>query len=123
MIYSIGYGGYQRIEDLMSRLSENEVQMLVDVRRYPNASRDPFKPWEIEEACQKAGIHYGQRGDTLGGKPVNSDKEAVRRMLQRIEDCGSVCALLCACSRFAKCHVGYFLSPIAQEAEIEIRRI
>lgn len=54
--------------ELLSLLKENEIQVLVDVRRWPASKRNPqFNRSTLRESLAKEGIKYLWLGKELGG--------------------------------------------------------
>lgn len=67
-VFTVGHGK-RTIEELVSVLRDAEVDVLVDVRRFPGSRRHPhFARDALEDSLPAAGIAYEWRGDALGGR-------------------------------------------------------
>ena len=72
-IYTIGYGN-RTMSDFLKLLQDYGIQYLVDLRSQPYSRFKPeFSHRELEQHLKQAGIHYLFMGDTLGGRPDDSD--------------------------------------------------
>src|SRR5882757_11488879 len=68
-LFTIGYGN-RSLQDVLTRLREESVQFLVDVRTSPRSKFNPdFDGGALDTALHAAGIRYVFMGDTLGGRP------------------------------------------------------
>lgn len=66
-IYSVGHSNL-KINDLIDLLKENDIELLVDIRRYPGSEvYSYYKKDELEEYLENEGIEYSWKGDILGG--------------------------------------------------------
>ena len=66
VIYTIGYGSRSRA-GFLRLLHKNKIEVLVDVRRWPNSKNEEFKRASIEGWLQESSIIYVWMGDSLGG--------------------------------------------------------
>ena len=67
-IFTVGHGT-RATEELVDVLKSADVEVLVDVRRYPGSRRNPhFSREALEKSLPRAGITYEWRGETLGGR-------------------------------------------------------
>ena len=120
-IITIGYGN-RSLQEVVGLLRRECIQYLVDVRTTP---RSRFKPEFSEEpldvALRAAGIRYVFMGDTLGGRPPDSEcyenghviysivrgkpffKAGIERLLSALNQDLRVC-LLCSEGRPTDCH-------------------
>lgn len=72
-IYTIGYGN-RAMSDFIKLLKDYDIQYLVDLRSQPYSRFKPeFSRNELEQHLKQAGIRYLFMGDTLGGRPDDSD--------------------------------------------------
>ena len=72
-IYTIGYGN-RTMSDFLKLLKDYDIQYLVDLRSQPYSRFKPeFSQRELEQHLKQAGIRYMFMGDTLGGRPDDSD--------------------------------------------------
>ena len=67
MVYTIGYGGWRSLQKFIEFLKGLEIEMLVDVRRFPTSKNPSFKRENLEAELNKHGIRYEFIGETLGG--------------------------------------------------------
>jgi uncharacterized protein (DUF488 family) len=68
-IYGIGYEGLT-LDQFVRRLSEHDVEAVVDVRLTPSSRRPGFSKKKLAEALDRAGISYVHERD-LGNPPEN----------------------------------------------------
>lgn len=81
-IYTVGHGT-KAIEELVEVLTSAEIDLLVDVRRYPGSRRNPqFGRPALERSLPAAGISYEWRGDALGGRREHKDPETRHPLLR-----------------------------------------
>ena len=133
-IYTIGHSN-QDVATFLQLLSDNEIQVVVDVRSAPYSRYVPqFNKKEIEEAITDAGLQYIFMGDVIGGKPsdpqylnangkVMYDKlaatpafqQGLDRLTKGLDDGWSI-ALMCAEEDPLKCHRHLL---IANELELQ----
>lgn len=55
------------MDEFLDLFKQNEVQTLVDVRRWPTSKTQHFKREEMQKWLNEAGIRYLWLGDKLGG--------------------------------------------------------
>jgi len=66
-IYSIGHSNLS-LEDFITLLKERDIELLVDIRRYPNSVvYSTFERENLEEVLHKEEIDYIWKGDIFGG--------------------------------------------------------
>ena len=65
-VYTVGYGG-RRFSDFVNTLKEHGVNILIDIRRFPNSKNSDFKKESLEVMLPKNGIEYFFLGEKLGG--------------------------------------------------------
>ncbi|MEA2090393.1 MAG: DUF488 domain-containing protein [Thermoproteota archaeon] len=66
-LFTIGHST-RSFEELLSLLKEHEIQVLVDVRRWPSSKRNPqFNREALEKSLAEKGIKYVWLGEELGG--------------------------------------------------------
>ena len=66
-IYSIGHSNL-KIKDFIDLLKENEIELVVDIRRYPSSAvYSTFESENIKEILDKEGIDYIWKGEIFGG--------------------------------------------------------
>lgn len=62
----MGYGRKSR-EEVLSLLKNNEIELVVDIRRWPTSKKEDFKRENLEKWLSENGISYLWMGDALGG--------------------------------------------------------
>ena len=67
MIYSIGYQGMRRADDLIQILEEHQVGILLDVRSKPTSYNSAFRKDYLSRRLSESGIVYRWAGNRLGG--------------------------------------------------------
>jgi uncharacterized protein (DUF488 family) len=66
-VYTIGHST-RKIEEFISLLTDNNIQLLIDVRRFPGSRRHPqFNQGNLEQSLQEADINY-RHMEILGGR-------------------------------------------------------
>lgn len=72
-IYTIGYGG-RETNDFIAILNQYEIDTLVDVRSQPYSRFSPdFSKESLSSILRRSGIHYEFMGNSLGGRPNDTD--------------------------------------------------
>lgn len=72
-IFTIGYGG-RETDDFIAILNEYEIDTLVDVRSQPYSRYAPdFCKERLSTILSRNGIQYEFMGNSLGGRPDDSD--------------------------------------------------
>lgn len=120
-IITIGYGN-RTLQELIGLLQRESVQYLVDVRTSPRSRFKPeFSAEPLDAALRTAGIRYVFMGDTLGGRPPDTEcyenghvvysivrekaffQAGIERLLTALNQDLKIC-LLCSEGRPADCH-------------------
>ena len=66
-MYTIGHS-IRTLEEFIALLKEHEIEILVDVRRWPTSKRSPhFNRDNLEKAIAEEGLRYVWLGESLGG--------------------------------------------------------
>ena len=66
MAFSLGTSNRTQ-EEFIRLLTNNQIELVVDVRRFPTSRFNYFRQSELIPLLQKAGITYVYLGDKLGG--------------------------------------------------------
>lgn len=67
-VFTVGHGT-RSLTELVAVLKDKEVEVVVDVRRFPGSRRHPhFARDSLEQALPAVGIRYEWWGATLGGR-------------------------------------------------------
>lgn len=67
VIYSIGHST-RSLEEFLKILKENDIEVLVDVRRFPSSKRHPhFDRENLSGELKEQGFEYWWMGESLGG--------------------------------------------------------
>ena len=139
-IYTIGHSNVP-IENVISLLEKNKIDLLVDVRSVPYSKYvSQVNKENIETAVKAKGMKYLFMGDQLGGKPKgieiedeygnidysnlkeqSSFKEGLKRLLTGAKDF-TLC-LMCSEEDPAKCHRGMLLAKEFTKLGVEMRHI
>lgn len=83
-IYTVGHGT-RATSELITVLQANQVERLVDVRRYPRSRRNPhLSREELARSLPESGIAYDWRGDALGGRRSGLPKGRSRHHALRV---------------------------------------
>jgi uncharacterized protein (DUF488 family) len=77
-IYTVGHSNH-RIERFIELLRGADITLVVDVRSMPASRRFPqFNRAALTSALAEAGIDYAWLGDTLGGRPPQTEAATAR---------------------------------------------
>lgn len=106
----MGYGSKSK-DEVLSLLRANEIELVIDVRRWPISKREEFKKEELEKWLDENGIKYVWMGDLLGGyrrggfeehMKTQSFREGMRKLLE-LSSNQRTC-LLCLEEDIKACH-------------------
>lgn len=110
-VYLIGHGNL-KLDKFLEILKEKKVDMIIDVRSMPYSKYAPhFNEGNLKEFLLKNNIDYVYMGSILGGrhpegfnKYMNSKefKKGIRILKEGVE--GSIAAIMCSETDYAKCH-------------------
>ena len=136
-VYTIGHGG-RTIDELISELSNHDVQFVIDVRSTPYSRHQPeFSKKSLERVLLQHEVKYVFMGDDLGGRPKDSEcytngtvdyrkcrtKDFFRRGIERIRNTyvqGHRVCLLCSEGNPWKCHRSKLIGAVLQDEGIEV---
>ncbi|MEO8973135.1 MAG: DUF488 domain-containing protein [Ktedonobacteraceae bacterium] len=139
-IYTIGYGN-RSIEEFMNLLEKYHIQYLADIRSRPYSKFNPdFSQVALEKRLKQQHIKYLFLGDTLGGRPDDSncyvdgkvDYQKVRQTrafqegIQRIHDAWDKqlpVALMCSELKPEECHRSKLVGSTLTEQHITVAHI
>lgn len=65
-IWSMGYGSLSK-EKFVSIIKENNIDFVIDVRRWPTSKLPHFKKENLRTLLQEVGVEYIWMGEKLGG--------------------------------------------------------
>ncbi len=84
-IYTLGHGA-RSIEEFLSVLSDEGIQLLIDVRRYPGSKRHPhFGRGALGDALASKGIAYEWWGESMGGRREADEQSETRHGAWEVE--------------------------------------
>ncbi|MEO0095481.1 MAG: DUF488 domain-containing protein [candidate division WOR-3 bacterium] len=66
IIYTLGTGT-RRKESFFKIIKDKNIDIIVDVRRFPTSKFEEFKKKHLEQSCSEEGIVYLYFGNELGG--------------------------------------------------------
>ncbi|MEM2917004.1 MAG: DUF488 domain-containing protein [Candidatus Bathyarchaeia archaeon] len=81
-IWTIGHSNHS-IEKFLSLLTENDIQVIVDVRSFPTSKIEHFKKESMEQWLPKHRLEYVWLGKELGGYRKGGYKRHMRTKLFR----------------------------------------
>lgn len=111
ILYTIGYGA-QKVEDFLDHLRQHEIEVVVDVRRFPTSKREEFKKENIRRILKREGIgyrHIAGLGGYRGGYRRYARTPEFRRALSELVKIatGSTTAIMCLEENPRWCHRKY----------------
>jgi len=125
-IKTIGHSN-KTVAELISKLQENEVSVIVDVRSAPYSKWCPhFNKPTLSKDIESAGIFYVWAGYELGGLRKgdidwDSDVEYLIDLLNKIKE-GNVC-VMCSEGNPLICHRHLAIKPALERAGVEVEHI
>lgn len=81
-IWTIGHSNHS-IEKFLALLTENDVQVVVDVRSFPTSKIEHFKKGSMEQWLPQHGLEYVWLGKELGGYRKGGYKRHMRTKIFR----------------------------------------
>lgn len=140
-VYTIGYGN-RSIGDFVGLLQKYGIKYLVDLRSQPYSRYKPeFSKAALEQYLQKQHIRYVYMGDTLGGRPEDTDcytkdgkvdynilreKDFYRRGISRLHSAWEKqlpVALMCSELKPEECHRGKLVGKTLAEQGLTVAHI
>ncbi|MGC8937227.1 MAG: DUF488 family protein [Candidatus Methanomethylicaceae archaeon] len=118
-IYSMGYGSLSK-DRFISIIKGHDINIVVDVRRWPTSKIEHFKKENLESLLKEVGVLYLWLGDKLGGFRKGGYKKFMDspdfwegiRSITSLSEKGNVC-LLCLESDSSKCHRRYITERLS----------
>lgn len=122
-IWTIGHSN-RTFDELVEKLKENAIEVLVDVRTFP---RSRFRPWFNESyllrELPQAGIRYVYKGKNLGGRGENVAYEETIDELVALAESGTRICVMCSEGKYTECHRYTMLTPSFEERELSLEHI
>ncbi|MEM2321213.1 MAG: DUF488 domain-containing protein [Candidatus Bathyarchaeia archaeon] len=128
IVYTIGYWG-RTISELISILRENNINVVVDVRRFPKSSNADFNRENLEKILERNGIKHVFLGESLGGF-VKGDyerymesqrfKEGFNMLIEMAKR--EVVALMCVERNIRYCHRRFIVQQL-ENLGIEVKNL
>jgi uncharacterized protein (DUF488 family) len=114
--FTIGYAG-MKFEDFVKLLMRNEVEVIVDVRRFPKSKYPEFANGFLEKKLPKFGIdyrHIAELGGFRGGyeeymKSEDFEKGA-KKLLELMKN--KICCILCLERNPVYCHRRFIIKHL-----------
>lgn len=121
-LFTIGHGT-KTIEQLIKKLEDNKIDVLVDVRSIPYSRKNPqFNADAITRAFTKTKMLYLQKGRNLGGLRENVDFDETLDWLADLCTKKNVC-VMCSESNPEECHRKSKLQQPMEERGVEVEHI
>ncbi|MCQ5341118.1 MAG: DUF488 domain-containing protein [Candidatus Methanomethylicia archaeon] len=129
IIYTIGHGN-RNIEEFIKILKYYDIELVVDVRRFPTSKKFPwFSINELSERLMKENINYVWLGEELGGYRKEGYENYIRSEkfkegINKIEELSKskILAIMCSEKLWFKCH-RRFIANILVEKGYEVIHI
>ena len=139
--YTIGHSNHT-IEDFIQLIDMHNIDLIVDVRSYPNSKYVPhFNKDELEIALNQHDISYLFMGDKLGGRYNNPDLlfsdgsvdyakvsqtsefiDGIQSVIDKIND-GKILALMCSEKDPFDCHRFVLVSHQLERRGVKVKHI
>ena len=114
IVKTIGHST-RTIEELLNKLKEGKIDVVVDVRSKPYSKWVPhFNRYPLEISLLNSGILYLFRGNNLGGLDENVDFDKAIDEVYTLSKTKRL-VLLCSESDYMKCHRYNTLTPILEK--------
>jgi len=127
-VFTIGYSG-RKISSLIRLLKDFNIEVVVDVRRFPTSKIDDYKRENLERILGEAGFKYVWLGDKLGGYRrggyasfMDSEEfvEGIERLIEIIKS--NVTCILCLEKKPKYCH-RRFIARALEEMGFDVYHI
>lgn len=121
-IFTIGYSN-RKIEDFISKLKENNIKLVVDVRSRPFSRWNPkFSRPSLEKELKKYSIKYLFKGNNLGGLYENIDfEDNINQVIQL--SLSQRLVVMCTEGEPEKCHRYQTLAPAFENKGATVNHI
>ena len=126
-VYTVGYGG-RKFSDFTNLLKKRGVNILIDIRRFPNSKNSDFKKKNLEIMLPKNGVKYFFLGEKLGGFRSGFEKYMDTtdfmdgfKVLLDLTQKGTV-AIMCMERKTEHCH-RRFISNFLEDINIQVIHI
>ncbi len=128
-LYTIGHSNHS-ISKLIELLHQHQIDIVVDVRRYPTSRHNPqFNKPGLAKELKRNGIDYRFMGDRLGGKDDLEEVKARPEFAKGIEELTALAAqgeritILCAEEDPHRCHRHWLLEPALEAKGVKLVHI
>lgn len=129
IIYTIGHSNHPILK-LIEILKINEIELVVDVRRFPTSKHNPqFNKPLLKSALENSGIGYQFMGEKLGGKgdlkEISAKPEFDQGILELVEMVNQEkkVTILCAEENPQNCHRQHLLTPALEAKGLKVSHI
>ena len=121
-VLTLGHSN-RSIGELISKVQENTVSVLVDVRTQPYSRYCPhFNKNALQRALEAGNIQYLWKGQNLGGMDVNLDYDKTINEVVQMAETTTVC-ILCTEKDYTACHRHLLLEPSLKKAGAKVKHI
>lgn len=122
LIYTVGHSS-RTWDEFIALINHFNIQLLIDVRRYPGSQRFPhFAREYLKSGLKQDGLSYFWLGDLLGGFRTGSYEEylqttAYRKGIEKIMEIAvrNVSTIFCAEKNYANCHRIHIANTLFEE--------
>ena len=137
-LFTIGYAGFPDINDFISALKENGIQILIDVRSTPySAYYEAYNKDSISRALKEHGIYYANYARQFGARQENrsfyknggldfeifSKSDQFLDGVKSVEKSNAVIAFMCAEKKPSECHRTILVAKALSDRGHEITHI
>jgi uncharacterized protein (DUF488 family) len=122
-LYTFGHSN-RPINVFISKLKENKVDVLVDVRTNPFSRWFPqYNKLALEHSLETQSIQYLYRGQNLGGKGQNTGYDEAIDELTNLAKGGKKVCVVCSEADYHKCHRYTTLTPSFENRGLSVTHI
>ena len=137
-LYTIGYAGFPDVNDFVSALEKNGIQILIDVRSTPySAYHSAYNKDVLSSLLKEHGIYYANFAKQFGARQENRsfykkgrlDFETFSKSPQfldgvdRVENSSAVIAFMCAEKKPSECHRTILVAKAFSDRGYEITHL
>lgn len=119
MIFTIGHSN-RSLEEFLKPLKDHQIEIIVDVRRFPTSKFEHFKKEGLEENLNINGIEYlhlPQLGGFRGGYLKYTESQGFKEGLKKLMDLATQkqVAIMCSERLWFRCHRRFIADELTRK--------